>query len=63
VRTDPGPGDLQGDGDLQGTAGLDVHEGVEHRVRAVEVSGQPAALVAVQQRVQADVNLALQVCG
>ena len=63
VRTDPGPGDFQSDGDLQSAAGLDVHEGVEHRLRAVEVSGQPPALVSVQHRVQADMNLALQVCG
>jgi len=63
VRADAGPGDLQGDGDLQGTAGLDVHEGVEHRLQAVEVSRQPPAPVAVQERIQADVGLALQVRG
>jgi hypothetical protein len=63
VSADAGPGDLQGDGDLQGTAGLDVHEGVEHRLRAVEVSRQPPAPVAVKQRVQADVDLSLQVRG
>jgi hypothetical protein len=63
MRANPRPGDLQGNRDLQGTAGLDVHESVEHRLRAVEVSGQPPAPVAVQQRVQANVNLALQVRG
>ncbi len=63
VRADAGPGDLQRDRDLQGTAGLDVHERVEHRLRAVEVGRQPPAPVAVQQRVQADVHLALQVRG
>ena len=63
VRAHAGPGDLQGDGDLQGAAGLDVHERVEHRLRAVEVGGEPPAPVAVQQRVQADMNRALQVRG
>ena len=63
VRADAGPGYLQGDRDLQGAAGLDVHEGVEHRLRAVEVGRQPPAPVAVKQRVQADVDLALQVRG
>ena len=63
VRADSGPGDLQSDRDLQGTAGLYVHEDIEHRLRAVEVSGQPPALVTVQQRIQPDMNLALQVGG
>ena len=63
MRPDAGPGDLQGHRDLQGAAGLDVHQGVEHRLWPVEVSGQPPALVAVEQRVQPDVDLALQVRG
>ena len=44
-------------------AGLDVHQRVEQRVGPVEVGGQPPAPVAVQQRVQPDVHLALQVRG
>ena len=39
------------------------HEGVEHCLRAVEVGRQPPASVAVKQRVQADVGLALQMRG
>ncbi len=63
VRPDPGPGDLKGNRDLQGAACLDVHQRVEHRLRAIEVGGQPPAPVAIQQRVQPDVDLALQVRG
>ena len=58
VRPDAGSGHLQPDGYLHGAAGLDVHQRVEHRLWAVEVSGQPPALITVQQRVKADMNLA-----
>ena len=63
MRPDSRPGDLQGHRDLQGTAGLDVHQGVEHRLRPIEVSRQPPAFIAVKQRVQPNVDLALQVRG
>ena len=57
------PGYLQRDRDLERPASLNVHKGVKHGLGAVEVGGQPPALVAVQQRVQPDMHLALQVRG
>jgi hypothetical protein len=54
---------LQRDRRPSGAGGLHVRQRIEHRRRAVEIGGQPPATVAIEQRVQADLLLAGQVCG
>ena len=59
----PGPGDLQRGGCPGGSGGLEVGQRVQHRGGAVEVGGQPATAVAVQQRIEAQLQLPGQVRG
>ncbi len=68
VHTDPGARHLQRHRHPERPPRLDVHQGLGQRVLPVEVGGQPPAPVAVQQRVNTDVRIALQmgsqhICG
>ena len=60
VHTHPGTRHLQRHRHPERPPRLDVHQRLGQRVLPVEVSGQPPAPVAVQQRINADVRIALQ---
>jgi len=60
VHTHPGTRHLQRHRHPERPPRLDVHQRLGQRILPVEVSGQPPAPVAVQQRINADVHIALQ---
>ena len=63
MRPDPRPGHLQRRRHTDRPGRFQVGQRVEHRRRAVEVRGEPAARVPIQQRIEPDVNLAREMRG
>jgi hypothetical protein len=61
VRSSAGLGQLQRDGYALGAGRFRVGQGIEHRGRSIEVSGQKMACVVAQQRIQANERVPGQV--
>jgi len=63
VGAQPGTGHLQHRGRPDTAGRLQIRQRVQHRRRSVEICCQPAGLVPIEQRVQADVGLTGQMGG